>query len=212
MTVFADDRPLLDAFRRGDRAALSTVYFHYVDDIAAVIRNGFSIPTSGIRVRGAADEQTERDLVQEVFARAFAVRARDAYDGVRPYGAYLRRIAKNLLIDRVRAVDKTIPLDDENAELVIEAETMENDAEWSEQRRETTAYIATLAPELHRLVKLRFEEELSQDQTAEALGVSRRRVRTLEARIQRGLRKALRRAGLWQKDRPQPALVRMGSR
>lgn len=215
MTVFADDRPLLDAFRRGDRAALATVYFHYVDDIAAVVRNGFSIPSSGIRVRGAADEQTERDLVQEVFARAFAVRARDAYDGVRPYGAYLRRIAKNLLIDRVRAVDKTIPLDDENAEyaeLVIEAETTENDAEWTEQRRETTGFIATLAPELRHLVKLRFEDELSQDETAQALGVSRRRVRTLEARIQRGLRKALRRAGLWQKDRPPPALVRMETR
>ena len=212
MTVFADDRPLLDAFRRGDRAALATVYFHYVDDIAAVIRNGFSIPTSGVRVRGAADEHSERDLVQEVFARAFAVRARDAYDGVRPYGAYLRRIAKNLLIDRVRAVDNTIPLDDDDGELVIEPETVENDAAWNEQRRETTAYIAALAPELQRLVRLRFEDELSQDQTAEALGVSRRRVRTLEARIRRGLRKALRRAGLWQKHRPQPALVRMESR
>lgn len=211
MTVFADNRPLLDAFRRGDRAALATVYYHYVDDIAAVVRHGFSIPTSGIRVRGAADEQTERDLVQEVFVRAFGVRARDSYDGVRPYGAYLRRIAKNLLIDRARAVDHTIPLDDADGELVIEPEAIENDAEWNEQRRVTTAYIAALAPELQKLVRLRFEEEMSQDQTAEALGVSRRRVRTLEARIQRGLRKALRRAGLWQKDRPQPALLRMGS-
>jgi RNA polymerase sigma factor (sigma-70 family) len=212
VTVFADNRPLLDAFRRGDREALSTVYFHYVDDIAAVIRHGFSIPASGIRVRGAADEQTERDLVQDVFVRAFAVRARDAYDGVRPYGAYLRRIAKNLLIDRARATDNTIPLDDADGELVIEPETLENEAEWNEERRETVAYIAALAPELQRLVRLRFEEEMSQDQAAEALGVSRRRVRTLEARIQRGLRKALRRAGLWQKDRPEAALVRMGSR
>ena len=212
MTVFADNRPLLDAFRRGDRAALATVYHHYVDDIAAVIRHGFSIPTSGIRVRGAADEQTERDLVQDVFVRAFGVRARDTYDGVRPYGPYLRRIAKNLLIDRARAVDPTIPLDDADRELVIEPEARENDGAWNEQRRATTDFIAALAPELQRLVKLRFEEEMTQDQTAEALGVSRRRVRTLEARIQRGLRKALRRAGLWQKNRPEPALARMGSR
>jgi RNA polymerase sigma factor (sigma-70 family) len=212
MTVLAADRLLLEAFRRGDRAALTTVYFHYVDDIAAMVRNGFSIPTSGVRVRGAADEQTERDLVQEVFARAFVVRARDAYDGVRPYGPYLRRIAKNLMIDRLRAMDRSVPLDSEDAELVIEPEVPEAEAEWSEQRRETIAYIAGLAPELQKLVKLRFEDEVSQDQAAEALGISRRRVRTLEARIQRGLRKALRRAGLWEKHRPAPALARMGSR
>jgi hypothetical protein len=45
---------LLEAFRRGEREALTTVYFHYVDDIAAVIRNGFAIASSGARVRGAA--------------------------------------------------------------------------------------------------------------------------------------------------------------
>ena len=211
MTVFVDNRPLLDAFRRGDREALATVYFHYVNDIAAVVRHGFSIPQSGARVRGAPDEQTERDLVQEVFVRAFGVRARDAYDGVRPYRAYLRRIAKNLLIDRARAADHTIPLDDADDEPAIEPEGAESDGEWSTQRREATAYIASLAPELQRLVQLRFEQEMSQDQTAEALGISRRRVRTLEARVQRGLRKALRRAGLLQKNRPQSALARTGS-
>jgi RNA polymerase sigma-70 factor (ECF subfamily) len=212
MTVFAADRSLLDAFRRGDRAALATVYHHYVDDIAAMARNGFAIPATGARVRGATDEQTERDLVQEVFSRAFAPRARDSYDGVRPYAPYLRRIARNLMIDRARAMNHTVPLDTDDAELVIEPEIGETDPAWNEQRREAVAYIASLAPDLQRLVKLRFEDEVSQDQAAEALGVSRRRVRTLEARIQRGLRKALRRAGLWEKHRPAPALARMGSR
>ena len=81
-TVFAANRALLEAFRRGERAALTTVYFHFVDEIAAVIRNGFAIPSSTARVRGVVHEQTQRDLVQEVFARAFATRARDACDGV----------------------------------------------------------------------------------------------------------------------------------
>jgi RNA polymerase sigma factor (sigma-70 family) len=87
----------------------------------------------------------------------------------------------------------------------------EADPEWIEQRRETVAYVAGLAPEMQRLVKFRFEEEMSQNQTAEALGVSRRRVRTLEARIHRGLRKALRRAGLRKEYRPPPAPLRSGS-
>ena len=76
VTLLASDRQLLDAFRRGDDAALATVYFHYVDDIAGIIRNGFSIASGKTRVRGVDDEATERDLVQEVFARAFAPRSR----------------------------------------------------------------------------------------------------------------------------------------
>ncbi len=214
MAVFAGNRALLEAFRRGERAALTTVYFHYVDDIAAIIRHGFSIPARGAHVRGVIDEQTQRDLVQEVFARAFSPRARDAYDGIRPYRAYLRRIAKNLLIDRARVAGHTVSLDDED-EVASEPEPAETElegAEWRAQRHETVAYVSSLAPELQRLVKLRFEDEMSQEQTAAALGISRRRVRTLEARIQRGLRKALRRAGLLQKDRPAPALSRTGSR
>ena len=202
MTVFAENRPLLDAFRRGDRTALSTVYFHYVDDIAALVRNGFSLPATGARVHGASDDQTLRDVVQDVFTRAFAPRARDAYDGIRPYRAYLRRIARNLMIDRARASDATVPLDSGDGELVIEPEAPEVDSAWLAERRETAAYVAGLAPELQSLVKLRFEDELSQEEAAAALGVSRRRVRTLEARVERGLRHALRRAGLWQKHRP----------
>jgi RNA polymerase sigma-70 factor, ECF subfamily len=210
VTVFAGNRALLEAFRRGEREALTTVYFHYVVDIAAVIRNGFAIASSGARVRGAGDEQTERDLVQEVFARAFAPRARAAYDGIRPYQPYLRRIARNLLIDRVRAAGHTVPLGDDDLASDGGAESEVETAEWREQRRETAAYVAGLAPELQQLVKLRFEDELSQEQTAAALGISRRRVRTLEARIERGLRKVLWRAGLLQKDRPAPALGRTG--
>jgi RNA polymerase sigma factor (sigma-70 family) len=211
VTVFAGNRGLLDAFRRGDRAALTTVYLHYVDEIAAIVRNGFSIPASSVRVRGVADEQTERDLVQEVFARAFAPRARDAYDGIRPYRAYLRQIAKNLVVDRVRAARQTVPLGDDDVLGEPDAAGPEVEPSgWREQRHETAAYVAGLAPELQRLIKLRYEEEMSQEQTAAALGISRRRVRTLEARIERGLRKALRRAGLLQKDRPAPALSRTG--
>jgi RNA polymerase sigma factor (sigma-70 family) len=203
MPVFASDRALLDAFRRGDREALATVYFHYVDDIASIARHGFSIPTTGARVRGLSDEQAQRDVVQEVFTRAFAPRARDAYDGVRPYGPYLRRIARNFMIDRARAAGQTVAHDDD-VEIAVEPEPPE-DADWIALRRETAAYVAGLPGELRRLVELRFERELSQEDAARELGVSRRRVRTLEARIQRGLRKALRRM---QKDRPVPAVIR----
>src|SRR5262252_8510520 len=150
MPVFASDRALLDAFRRGDREALATVYFHYVDDIAAIVRHGFSVPATGARVHGVSDEQAQRDVVQEVFARAFAARARDAYDGVRPYGPYLRRIARNLMIDRARAEGHTVALDDD-IEIAVEPEPAE-DAEWIVLRGETATYVAGLPAQLQKLV------------------------------------------------------------
>lgn len=209
MTVFARDRALLDAFRRGERTALTTVYFHYIDELARIVRFGFTLPATGARVRGARDDHAARDLLHDIFARAFAPKARLAYDGIRPYGAYLVRIARNLMIDRARAVDPTIPLDD--SELVVAPANDDDEPAWAAQRATTVEYLATLAPELQQLVKLRFEDEQSQDQTAAALGISRRRVRTLEARIQKGLRKALRRAGSLQKDRPAAQLARRGT-
>lgn len=93
--------------------------------------------------------------MQDIFARAFAPKARLAYDGVRPYGAYVKRIAKNLMIDRARAVDPTIPLDD-TSEVVALPPDDEDAAEWATQRAATVAYIATLSAELQRVVQLRF--------------------------------------------------------
>lgn len=214
MTVFVGDRVLLDAFRRGDRAALTTVYFHYIDELAVIVRHGFTLSATGTRVRGAGDDHAARDLLQDIFARAFAPAARLGYDGIRPYGAYLKQIARNLMIDRVRAADPATPLGDDGAlDLVVAPAPPDDDPDWAVQRREAVTYLGTLPAEQQQLVKLRFEDERSQDETAAALGVSRRRVRTLEARIQKGLRKALRKAGLLeQKNRPGAPAVRTGTR
>jgi DNA-directed RNA polymerase specialized sigma24 family protein len=79
------------------------------------------------------------------------------------------------LIDRVRAAGHTVPLDGDDLASDAGAESEVETAEWREQRRETAAYVAGLAPALQQLVKLRFEDELSQEQTAAALGMYRRR-------------------------------------
>jgi RNA polymerase sigma-70 factor, ECF subfamily len=192
------DRALLDAFRRGERQALGRVYFHYVDDVAALVRHGFLIESRNLRVAGAPDADGERDLVQEVFVRAFAERARLSYDGIRPYRPYLLRIAKNLLIDQLRRREPALVLDEE-AEALVPAEPAPNppeDLHWRRLSEATSHYLAELSAEQRELVRLRFEEERSQIEAAEQMHVSRRRVRTLEARVQAGLRRHLKRLKL----------------
>jgi DNA-directed RNA polymerase specialized sigma24 family protein len=55
------------------------------------------------------DPEQKRELLQEVFIRAFSAKARPAYDGVRPYKSYLATIASNLMID-TRRKDTRDPL------------------------------------------------------------------------------------------------------
>ncbi len=196
MTIFATNRDLLDRFRRGERAALAEVFERYADDVATLARRGFMIESSGhVVVRGAGREG-ELELVQETFAKAFAEKARLAYDGISPYRPYLLRITKNLMIDRYRAEQKdarAIELDLEAVELATEEPP---DPLWQKLASATAEFVATLDPLAKGIVKLRFEEGASQDRVAETLDCTRRKVRTVERDVQKGLRSWLKQRGL----------------
>ncbi|MEO8553288.1 MAG: RNA polymerase sigma factor [Kofleriaceae bacterium] len=198
MTIFANDRALLDRFRRGERAALAAVFEHYVDDVATLARRGFTIESSGhVYVRGATRDG-EFELVQETFAKAFTEKARVAYDGLSPYRPYLMRITKNLMIDRYRAEQKearTITIDALERDALEPAAEPAPDLDFQKLSAATAAYTATLGAKERELVRLRFEEGGSQDGVAEALGWTRRKVRTLERDIQQGLRSWLKQRG-----------------
>lgn len=202
MTIFEGNRRLLDAFRRGDRNALVEVYGRYVAEVATLIRRGFTAEGRA-PVRGVADAHQQKDLIQEVFVRAFGERARHAYDGLSPFKPWLLRVAKNLMIDEARRSGKFSDAIDATELDICEPAPMspEEELDWKAKREVTKAYCATLDPELKRLVQLRFEEERPQAEVAEAMGITRRRVRTLETHVRQGLKTALQSAE-FQKMRP----------
>jgi RNA polymerase sigma factor (sigma-70 family) len=207
VSVFEGKRDLLDRFRRGDRAALAEVYERYVDDVAMVVRRGFTMESQGLVVAGANDREVEREIIQDTFLRAFAEAARLAYDGLRPYRPYLLRITKNLMIDRLRArsregaaigdvgdIDRLL---ETNAPFEAEPERdAAEDLRWRLLQARTAEYVAGLDDESRELVRLRFDEELSQDVVASRMRCTRRRVRTLEERVQDGLRRHLKKLNL----------------
>lgn len=198
MTIFANDRSLLDRFRRGERAALAAVFEHYVDDVATLARRGFTIESSGhVYVRGATRDG-EFELVQETFAKAFAEKARLAYDGLSPYRPYLLRITKNLMIDRYRAEMKEargVSLDSAELDALEPAAAPPPDLDFQKLAAATAEYLATLGADERRFVTLRFDDGESQDRVAETLGWTRRKVRTLERDVQQGLRSWLKQRG-----------------
>lgn len=197
------DRALLDGFRRGDRGALERVYRAHVQDVVRVFRLGF---VSGeARVPGIRDVDRCMELAQSVFVRAFSEPGRKGYDGVRPYGPYLARIAKNLRIDALRKEGREIPLvsavGEDGPDLedrLLPPEPAEPEVELHRQRlaEVTQAFLADQDEELRTFVRLRFEQDASQYEVLEAMGITRRRVRTLEKRALEGLRAFLAARGL----------------
>ena len=210
MTVFPRDRELLDSFRRGERDALTAVYRRYVDQVAVLVRRGFLVGSGGA-VRGIREHDRQADLVQEVFVRAFSAQARSSFDGVSPYGPYLLRIAKNLMIDEARRAGRMAPAEAGRSALDeaagVEPFSPEDDLEWRRLREATRAFCSTLSEGLRRFVQLRFEEGRSQRDVAEARQVSRRRARTWEQEGRDGLRRHLRRPAERPAPRPHPSIT-----
>ena len=211
MTIFVDDREFLEAFRRGERWALEKVYHHYVYTLHDLIRFGsIGSAVGSTRVPGVSEIDAQQELIQEVFVRAFSDRARLAYDGLRPYRPYLLRIARNLLVDRLRRKKPQISLsaiqmaeaDEEvvpkelRLAVVGDSPHPEDDLYWKELLAAARSYVAALDDEMREFVRLRFEENRPQRAVAETLGKTRRAVRSMEERVQRKLRKYLKKVDL----------------
>lgn len=198
--MLESDRALLDAFRRGERAALTQVFRAYVDDVAATVRAGVIVASeSGQRTRvgtGLPEHEVEA-LIQETFARAFMDKARASYDGLRPYGAYLATIARNLVIDRERARrrDNIAPVED----LTVFAADERTDPGFRLEEQQLGAVVHTVKKGLGEpdasIFHLRFEERQSCRAIAAALGLSEIVVRRRDARLRRTLLRALQSAG-----------------
>src|SRR5688572_11286852 len=103
MPLLSRDRQLLEAFRRGDRAALGEVYRHYAPLLTRQLFHGLRVQIEGrpmrVEIGGWCDAEV---IVQETFTRAFQQRARESYDGLRSYSGFLLGVAKNILLDEWR--------------------------------------------------------------------------------------------------------------
>ena len=175
---------LLSRFRAGERDALACIYKHYFPELLRSMRMGFTLKGRRyIRIAGLRDEAARQDAVHDAFARAFAEAARMRYDGVRPYGAFLARIARNVQIDHARRRHREVLLGDVDGHDVVgmpitwvlarrsrvddEAFDPEQAVDWARRRRATLSYLAELGPELRQFVHLRYVEELSQAEVAD---------------------------------------------
>jgi len=191
MSFLQENRELVLAFRAGEKGAVAEVYEHYLPMVMDVVSKGFSFRSGAqtYRFHGATSRFVADDLVADVFVRAFRPEARAAYDGLRPYGAYLSTIARNTIIDRQRKKDPlamalTEPLEEAGPALQPrEPETPEHAQELKELSELAQAFVAALAPRERGVLEERFVEGVTQAEAARALSISVPTVRKLERRV-----------------------------
>jgi RNA polymerase sigma factor (sigma-70 family) len=193
--MFLRSRPwLIEDFRNGEREALTQIYRAYVRELdkyvrALACRSGY--PELG-------QVSTVSDVLQEVFTRAFSPAARRAYDSTQEYGPYLRTIARNCFIDVARRRGRELLKAPEQVVLDLDSQ-YRLEPSWSEPRVRAVlvAYVDALPLALRGVYERRFLIGQSQSEACEALGLSRAQLRTGENQLRRGLRRAVRQAGLW---------------
>jgi RNA polymerase sigma-70 factor (ECF subfamily) len=199
---------LLTGFRQGSREALTRVYQRHCREIAALLQHGFSFSAGdrNHRFAGYNSAFDMQDALHETFRKAFEPRAREAYDGIRPYGPYLRTIARNVVLTRLRARELLLPgVDLPDGPLQGDAALSPAHAEpppsperamHQAQTRELVAdFLSTLSAQDRELVDCRFVRGHSQRDAARELRIGRQRLRTHERRIKRALLNYLRSRG-----------------
>lgn len=213
----AHDKKLLESFRRGDKAAMETVYRHYLNGVTQFLRRGFTFrsKTGHFFFRGIQDPVELASGVQEVFRRAFEERARHSYNGVNSFSNWVLAIARNMVINQFRNreiafSDYISPrdprghlavMDDEITEEFsgilygVPARPQDTQFENTELKGLIDKFTGELGEMDRQLLTLRFAEGLGQEETAKVTGSTRMKVRTAEARLRNRLRAYLRKSG-----------------
>jgi RNA polymerase sigma factor (sigma-70 family) len=223
--ILLEKRELLDGFRRGDKKALLSVYRHYVGDVTRFLMRGFSFNSAGkiCSFRGFHGGYEIEAAIQEVFRRAFEERARLAYDGINPYRPYLLRIARNLVINDLKAKEPILfrfragqpvvlePAEEETVEsLPAQARSPEEEAEIREVAKLVTAFKARLSPRERGVFEHRFEKGLSAEKAGEELELTRSQVRTTETKLRRDFLAHMQSSGYLTHYRADPSAMEKG--
>lgn len=180
------------AFRGGDREAAEKVYRDHIDMVERYVH------TALFRA-GRLSAANLADVVQDVFTKAFSRSARESYDGSREYAPFLMTIARNALVDWLRKSGREIPESDLEMHFVpalSAAWVAENETYGPELLAAVSTYVESLPAALRAVHERRFIAAEPQERAAEALGISRQNLRTLERKLVEGLRRAIRRMRL----------------
>lgn len=186
-TSTLDEAALVARAKAGDTAAFSELVNRYERKIFRLAKN-----------ITRHDEDAE-DVLQEAFLKAYE--HLDRFEGSSKFYTWLVRIAVNeaLMKLRKRKSDKTVPLDEPvdlgdevmQREIAVWDGNPEQQYSGEEMRKILDDALDSLKPDFRTVFILRDIEELSTEETAEALGISVAAVKSRLLRARLALREKL---------------------
>ncbi|HEX6681026.1 MAG TPA: sigma-70 family RNA polymerase sigma factor [Gaiellaceae bacterium] len=174
-----DESELVERARRGDEFAYQEIVHAY---------QGIAFRTAYLIARNAADAE---DAAQEAFVKAYA--ALNRFRRGAPFRPWLLQIVANEARNRRRSAGR-------RDALVLRAAASEPSGEAApspeaallaaERREELLAAVETLPPDQRDTIACRYFLELSEEETAQVLGIRRGTVKSRTARALERLRSA----------------------
>jgi len=189
--LLRDDASTREAFKRGDKWALTEVYRVYYPLVTTVITRGFG------GFRGFFNPSDRDDAIQSVFAAALSEKARLRYNGVDAYSSFLRGIAQNVvrrMLDRRTKFMRTDGQPELENKVVPTAESSYLTAEATLVVR---AFRESIDDPIQRAVLQQyFVDGVAEETIAKELSITRYKVRKVIALLDRRMRRYLRQHGL----------------
>lgn len=204
----AEEERLVSAARNGDRAAVGQLLLDAYDDLAGYLQP--RIPAAMKRHVGT------EDLIQQVFAKAFTDVAKFEYRGPGSFRAWLRSMGDFRLRDAIKEMQRkkrggdrirVEPVGSTNSACDVMAMIAGDDPTASRVMRHAEAEqamrlaIAELPEDYREVIRLRYFQRKSIEDTAAVMGRSKASVRALTDRAKKQLREALGRISLYLSSR-----------
>lgn len=187
--LLRDDAACREAFRRGERWAMTKVYRSYLPLVNAVCTHGF-----GGGFRGFFDPVDREDALQTIFAAAFEERARLSYNGLDPYGSFLRGIAHNVVR---RMLESRKRFERKPEELLPHGATLEEAVLQREQIDLVKRFRRSVVDEPDATILTRyFCEGCAEETLAAELGITRYRTRKVIAKLHKRMTRFLKDHGV----------------
>jgi RNA polymerase sigma-70 factor (ECF subfamily) len=173
----AEGRRLVEAAQQ-DRAHFIEVYEEYFDLVYAYV------------VRRTRSRDDAEDMTAEVFRKALESLSRFKWTGA-PFGAWLLRIASNLIADRAKRAARNTISDSSLSRAPGARQAQQTDLEDAERRAHLFRLVDGLSGDQRSVVVMRFAEERSIREIADELGRSEGAVKQLQSRALENLRKRI---------------------
>ena len=163
---------------RGEASAFGLLYDYYQSKIYRFI------------VLKVGRSEEAEDLTHQVFLNAWQNIKNYKGRGF-PFSSWLYRIARNLVIDHYRTLKETASVDQIDPEYFAAPATIHFDIDNKSRIGEVRLAISKLDPDYQDVIIMRFVEELSIKESAEALGKSEGAVKLMQYRALKKLKESL---------------------